>query len=466
MRLRVLWVAAMVAGAILPVRAEESYVKRGTPQRQGRLWLEQAQCSVPVKEGARLVFRADVGSVNIRPGTSDRLQCSVRLTAYAPNEVEARSALSHYELIARRAENGGAYVSGRLPSERRQRRSLCVTFDLEVPTRFNLDLETQGGGVEVTKLEGELRAVTAGGDIRTGDVTGPVRVETQGGAIDLGNISQRVEARTAGGGIHVGDVRGDATLDTSGGEIVAGMVQGTLRAETAGGDIVLRGASGPIYAETAGGQIQLGQCGANVRAETAGGSIHVDTARGRVQAETAGGSIDLMQLMSGVRAETAAGHIRAHINASRGTFAPSSLETSVGDIHVFLPPDLPLNIDAVIEEAMGHRIMSDFPLNVRGGQGDLVAGTVEGRGALQGGGNELKMRTVMGNIEIRKLDAQTLIQMKQSEEAFWKRWQERWQERQRHLTEAAERLRLLEEQNRANVERAREKQQHDNDDDQ
>jgi len=448
--------AALIAGTILPVRAEDSYVKRGTPQHQGRLWSEEAECTVPVKEGGRLVFRADLGSVSVRPGASDRLQCSVHLTVYAASEAEARNTFSHYELIARRGDNGGAYLTGRLPSEKRQRRSLSVSFDLQVPAKFNLDLETQGGGVEVTQLEGELRAVTAGGDIHTGDVRGPVRVETAGGAIDLGNMGQRVEAHTAGGGIHVGDVRGDATLETSGGEIVAGMVQGTLRAETAGGDIVLRGASGPIYAETAGGQIQLGQCGANVRAETAGGSIHVDAARGRVEAETAGGGIDLMQLMSGVRAESAAGPIVAQINASRGTFVPSSLETSVGDIHVFLAPDLPLTIDAVIEEATGHQIKSDFPLSLRGEPGGFMVGTVEGRGALQGGGNELKIHTVMGSIEIRRLDAAALAKMKQSEDAFWRRWQERWQERQRHLNEVGRMIN----------EREREKQQqHDNDDD-
>jgi DUF4097 and DUF4098 domain-containing protein YvlB len=463
MRLQVLWVTALVAGAILPTRADESYVKRGTPQHQGRLWAEDAECTVPVKEGGRLVFRADLGSVNVRPGAPDRLQCSVHLTVYAGSETEARNTLGHYELIARRAESGGAYLSGKLPSEKRQRRSLCVSFDLQVPAKFNLDLETQGGGVDVSKLEGELRAVTAGGDIHTGDVSGPVRVETAGGAIDLANIAQRVEAHTAGGGIHVGNVRGDATLETSGGEIVAGMVQGTLRAETAGGDIVLRGASGPIYAETAGGQIQLGQCGANVRAETAGGSIHVDTARGRVEVETAGGGIDLMQVMSGVRAETAAGPIVAHINATRGSFVPSSLETSVGDIHVFVAPDLPLTIDAVIEEAMGHQIQSDFPLSVRGEQRGFVAGTVEGRGTLQGGGNELKIHTVMGSIEIRKLDAGALLKMKQSEDEFWQRWQERWQERQQHLNE---RLRMLQDnQQRMIEERERGKQQHDHDDD-
>ena len=463
-RLRVLWVAALVAGALLPARAEDSYVKRGTLQHQGRLWAEEAECTVPVKEGGRLVFRVDLGSVSVRPGVPDRLQCSVHLTVYAGSEAEARNTLSHYELIARRTENGGVYLNGKLPSEKRQRRSLCVSFDLQVPSKFNLDLETQGGGVEVSKLEGELRAVTAGGDIHTGDVSGPVRAETAGGAIDLGNIAQRVEAHTAGGGIHVGDVRGDATLETSGGEIVAGMVQGTLRAETAGGDIVLRGASGPIYAETAGGQIQLGQCGANVRAETAGGSIHVDAARGRVEAETAGGGIDLMQILSGVRAETGAGPIIAQINASRGNFVPSSLHTSVGDIHVFVAPDLPLTIDAVIEEATGHQIKSDFPLSLRGEQGGFMVGTVQGRGALQGGGNELKIHTVMGSIEIRKLDAGALAKMKQSQDVFWRRWQERWQERQRHLDEASERLRSLEDKIRRMIDE-REKQQHDNDDD-
>jgi len=127
-----------------------------------------------------------------------------------------------------------------------------------------------------------------------------------------------------------------------------------------------------------------------------------------------------------------------------------------------------LTIDAVIEEATGHQIKSDFPLSLRGEPGGFMVGTVEGRGALQGGGNELKIHTVMGSIEIRKLDAGALAKMKQSEDAFWKRWQERWDERQRHLGEVSERLRLLEDQQRQRRminERERDKQQRDNDDD-
>ncbi len=460
MRFRILLLAAVTAGAIVPLRAlEEPSVKRGMILRCARAWVQQLEYAVPVKDGGRLVLRADLGSVRVKPGPSGRLQCVVHLEVYAKSEAEASTYLNRYELIARRTEGGGAYLTGRFPSERHRSRPLSATFEISVPSRFNLDLETQGGGVEVGKLDGELRAVTAGGDIRTGDVRGPVRVETAGGGINLGDIGQRVEAHTAGGSIHVGDVKGNVTLETSGGEIVAGIIQGTVRAQTAGGDIALRAASGPVIAETAGGQILLGQCGANVRAETAGGSIRLEEARGRVQAETAGGSIDLLQVMSGVRAATSAGHILAGISANRKSFAPSHLETSVGDIQVFLPADLPLTIDAVIDQAAGHKILSpDFPLKIQGEQESFTVGTVRGHGTLQGGGPELRVHTVMGNIEIRKLDAHALIKLKLEQEAFWKRWQERWQERQRHFQELEEIRRQFDERQQERQERLQERQ--------
>jgi hypothetical protein len=415
----------------LPVWAGQSpSVQRGMPERQGHYWVEWDQCSVPVKPGGRLVLRTDMGSVAVRPGATDQVLCEAKLTAYMVAEAEARSYFLRSQLNARRLGNSDAFLEFRAPAENRGVHRLDVSFEIQVPLRFNLDLQTEGGGIGVTRLDGELRAVTAGGGIRAGDVTGPVRVETAGGDIDLGNINQRVDAHTAGGDIRVGDVQGDAYLDTSGGEIMTGMIAGTARAETAGGDVMLRAASGPVMVQTAGGQIQLGQCGGTVRAETAGGSIHLDGARGRVEAETAGGSIDLLQLMSAVRAETAAGHILAQIDGNRETFGASSLHTSVGDVQVFLPIDLPLTINAMIDTAAGHRISSDFPLTVQEAKpGDFGLGPVEGHGTLEGGGAPLTLHTAMGDIAIRKLDAAALRRLKTYQEAFWKNWQERWNER-------------------------------------
>lgn len=376
-------------------------------------------------------MRAEVGSVFVRPGPSDRLECRVRLRVYRASEAEARRYLKSYQLSLRAAE-GSATLSGGFPHGRREHVGLEVDFEILVPVRFNLDLETDGGNLEVERLEGEIRAVTAGGDIRTGDVTGPLRLETAGGGISLGNIGQRVEARTAGGNIRVGTVKGDATLETSGGEIVAGRVEGAIQAQTAGGDIVLQGSSGPVVAQTAGGQIQLGEIGSSVRAQTAGGSIRLHGARGLVQVQTAGGSIDLFQLQGAVQAATAAGRILAEINADRKTFAASKLETSVGDVQVYLPPDLACTIDAVIDAAAGHKIISDFALTIQGDEEPFPPRTLRGHGALQGGGELLRIHTTMGNIEIRKLNSQALEQLKLRQKSFWKRWEKDPKEVEEH----------------------------------
>lgn len=427
-----------LSGALLPMAlavltaaslgaADQGSVRRGEPQREGRAWVERADCSLPVRQGGRLVLRTDFGTILVRTGSNDRMNCQVRLEAYTGNPKEALRTLRTFELSVRPGE-GNAYVIGKA-TERHHSMRMNAEFLIAVPLRFNLDMETQGGDIDVERLQGELRAQTAGGDIRSGDVSGPVRVETQGGSIALGNIGQRLDATTAGGNIRVGDVKGDATLDTSGGEIFAGLITGTIKAQTAGGDIVLRGATGPVDAQTAGGQIQIGNCGATVRAETAGGNIRLEGARGLVKVETAGGSIDLFRLQSAVRAANAAGPILAAFSANRQTFAPSHLETSVGDVRVFLPPDLPLDIVAVIDEAAGHKIFSEFPLTVHGQGEEFGSGTVRGRCALNGGGKELSIHTVTGNIEIHKLDSQILNQIQERQQSFWDAWQQREQRR-------------------------------------
>ncbi len=419
----------MAASGVALEAADEVSVKRGEPRRQGNYWEEQAECGAAMKEGSRLTVRADFGSIHVQPAPGDRMSCQVRLRVYSGNENEARRYFRNYDLSLQPHE-GGLLLKGSLPSERRSYRSYAADYNISVPQRSNLDLETKGGTIEVGKLDGSLQAVTAGGDIRTDDLAGPVRAETATGSIRLGKVSSPVEARTAGGSIRVGDVNGAAVLETSGGEIVAGMVAGTLRAETAGGDLVLRGASGGIEAQTAGGQIQIGESGGNIVAQTAGGSIRLQGARGSIDVKTAGGSINLLQVRNAVRASTSAGCILAQIDASQKNFAASDLETSAGDIQVYLPPGLPLTIDATIDMAAGHKILSDFPLNIKGDGQMFAPSKLRGEGALNGGGEVLRVRTVAGNIEIRKLDAQTLDQLRAVQDSFWKRWQERQELRQ------------------------------------
>jgi len=411
----------------LPLAAlDVSSVKQGAPVKRGRSWEQRSEFDATVKDGARLLLRADNGGVSVNPASSGKVTCIVILRAYTSSEAEARGLFDKFQLNARSVEAGGVYLSSQSPRQARHGSNLRVQFQVTVPQRFNIDVETQGGDITVeAPLEGEARLTTAGGDVRSSDVTGAVRIETAGGSIEVGKIGGDLTARTAGGSIRVGGAKGDAILETSGGEIVTGAVTGSLRAETAGGDVVVGGANGQLVARTAGGQIQIGPTGSSVRAETAGGSIQLHGARGRVVAETGGGSIDLLQVESAVRATTGAGRILAEINCTRKSFGASQLETSMGDVYVYLPSDVPLTIDAAISTAAGRQIQSDFPLDIQGNKEELVPSTLRGHGNLNGGGEVLKLRTVAGNIEIRKIDEASRRDLQQREDSDWKAWQDR-----------------------------------------
>jgi len=426
--------AFLIAAPLMAL--DVSAVKQGALERRGRGWEQRSEFEAPVKEGARLLLRADNGAVSVRPVAGDKVNCVVILRAYTSDETEARRLFDKFQLNVRSMESGGVYLTSQSPQRARHGTNLGVRFQITVPMRFNLDVETQGGDITVdAPLEGEARLTTAGGDVRSSDITGGARIETAGGSIELGKIGSELVARTAGGSIRVGDVNGEAVLETSGGEIVTGTVAGTLKAETAGGDVVVGGATGQVVARTAGGQIQIGPAGGSVRAETAGGSIRLQGARGRVVAETAGGSIDLIEVESAVRASTAAGRILAQFSCTKKSFGPSQLETSMGDVYVYLPTNVPLTIDAAIETAAGRQIHSDFPLDIQGDKEELVPSTVRGRGTLNGGGEILKIRTVAGNIEIRKIDEASLRELQQREDSTWKAWQERRADKERRNQE-------------------------------
>ena len=79
------------------------------------------------------------------------------------------------------------------------------------------------------------------------------------------------------------------------------------------------------------------------------------------------------------------------------------LETSAGDITVYLAADLPITIRAGIDVANGHSIRSDFPdIHISSEGGDYGPKTYTAEGQLNGGGPVLKVRTTTGDITFRR----------------------------------------------------------------
>jgi hypothetical protein len=75
----------------------------------------------------------------------------------------------------------------------------------------------------------------------------------------------------------------------------------------------------------------------------------------------------------------------------------------MGDITIYLMPNVNITVQASIEASNGHTITSDFPqirVNSEGGQWGPKL--VSAEGTVNGGGPVLKLRTTMGNIFIRR----------------------------------------------------------------
>jgi DUF4097 and DUF4098 domain-containing protein YvlB len=208
-----------------------------------------------------------------------------------------------------------------------------------------------------------------------------------------------VKLETGGGRITVREVRGKITASTGGGDmmIYAGAQDANL--EAGGGNITVKQCSGRVRVSTGGGNIELGDITGPVEMETGGGSIRLASSKSWVRAETGAGRIELNGVAS-ARAETGAGGIVAKfISSSEKT--DSSLETSAGDIIVYIGAGVRLSVRASIELANGHTIRSDFTdIRINSEGGDWGPRTIYAEGSLNGGGPTLKLSTTTGDIRI------------------------------------------------------------------
>ncbi len=81
----------------------------------------------------------------------------------------------------------------------------------------------------------------------------------------------------------------------------------------------------------------------------------------------------------------------------------SSLQTSVGDIVVYIGPQAKMTVRATLDMANGHTIRSDFPeIAVSSEGGDFGPRNYTAEGKINGGGAVLRLHTMSSSIEFRR----------------------------------------------------------------
>lgn len=246
-------------------------------------------------------MNVDRGSIRILTGNSEKVEVKVvrelrhasdakAKEIYAMHRIDMSQSGDTVKIEAQNPRKSGTW--GKNPFN-----NLQVEYTVFVPSKYNLDLHTAGGSIEISDLEGEVNARTSGGNLRLAAITGAVKVHTSGGSIILSSGKGPADLHTSGGNLKIGQIEGDLVARTSGGTITVDNVRGSVDAETSGGNIYVNEAFGPVMARTSGGSVSAKlneQPKSKSVLRTSGGNVAVTLADNLaldVNAHTSGGSV-------------------------------------------------------------------------------------------------------------------------------------------------------------------------------
>jgi DUF4097 and DUF4098 domain-containing protein YvlB len=370
--------------------AQETHVSR-----EGGVWSQEINGSLAAVKNLRV--KVDMGSVVVRGGQQQGINYVVHTHFGNSSEQDARRQFEQYKVTAY-VKGDTAWIVGDWQGGRRPRH-FSGDFSVTVPREMALvKLETAGGNVDASGLAGRVEAESGGGSMKLDDIAGGASAETGGGSIDIGTVSGDLGLHTGGGPIEVRHANGKVVAETGGGSVdIQAGAQGAI-IETGGGSVQVRQCNGKVKVSTGGGSVDLSDVGGPAEIETGGGSIRLTSAKGHVHAETGGGSIELYGVPS-ARAETGAGGITVKLLNTGGERNNSDLETSAGDITVYIANDVAINVRASVDMGNGHHITSDFSDIRIASEGDKWGPkTLTAEGKLNGGGPMLKVHTSSGDI--------------------------------------------------------------------
>lgn len=222
-----------------------------------------------VTAGGKLNVKTEVGSINVRTHNASTALVEALISGTDGEDFNIDAVLNGNELE----------VIGELKGKS-WRRDIKVELIITIPKEFHVEVDTSGGSIQISDLNGDILAHTSGGSISVGTIKGNVKLDTAGGSIKTDEVYGSLNAHTSGGSIRVTfaeQLKDNAKLDTSGGSITAYLIEDIkidLDAATSGGRVRSEFAiNGRVNKRSIKGEINGG--GPTLKLRTSGGSIKV-----------------------------------------------------------------------------------------------------------------------------------------------------------------------------------------------
>lgn len=234
--------------------------------------------------GGTLVIKVKRGSLEVSGDADAKVEIVITREITASSEKNEEAFLTENPVVIEQSGNqitisregasgsGGGWFS----SEAKEKAEYVV----KVPARFNVNLNTSGGSITTSNLEGNTRINTSGGTIKMADLSGTIQANTSGGSIKMSDCHGGSIVNTSGGAIKAANGSGDLKLKTSGGSITVEAHDGNVNGRTSGGSIkviMLSQPTAPCTLSTSGGSVTAvlpSDVAVDLDASTSGGSVY------------------------------------------------------------------------------------------------------------------------------------------------------------------------------------------------
>lgn len=397
--------AAIVTLILVPLAAARPELRAGEDLLQPILRAANVKVSKPFHPSEEHVATASPGGVlelDFDAGST------VDIRGWDEPQVRVRSQISGVDGPDARVsfDNKNGVVTVRTAYDASKPiRSSSIRMEIRVPRRFDMRIESSGGGITIADVEGRFTGNTAGGEIVLERVKGEARLSTGGGEIRVDDVDLDGHVSTGGGKVTLSRVRGGLTGSSGSGPV---MYRKTDRGEI--GDIA--SSEGNLHMEKAGGEIVLREAPNGASVSTGGGDIEIGRGAGLVEASTGGGDIRIGPIAGSVTAGTGAGRVEITLIDANG--AEQNVDVTTGRGRVVL--ELPANLDArfeletafTVNSSRRTQIISDWELTQEEVTRELDAreGTprryVRGRGTAGSGRGLIRVKAVNGDIFVRR----------------------------------------------------------------
>ena len=252
-----------------------------------------------MKATGEVRVNTDRGDISVVAGEAAEIQVSVKKTAKAWEEREAKTRAESVKVVVVEVE-GGYEVRPEVDSD--SQGGVRVDLEVRIPKQASLKAKAECGDVKVNGVKGAVKVENLDGSVDILDVSSDLTIEKRDDAcvgmagmrrddVTVRNVGGNVAVSGHGDRVEITDVAGQAVIEGeySGPISVSNAAKG-VRFLSRRTDLTVSQLKGRI--ETGEGQLEISDAPGNVQLETSSYDVVLDKVTGRIRVKNRNGNIE------------------------------------------------------------------------------------------------------------------------------------------------------------------------------